>query len=78
MAQWVKNPGAAAQAATEVWVQSLAQWVKGYRVARAAACSRLRFSPWPTNFYVPWVQPSKQNVIISRKKKFVTLCGHGY
>ena len=68
MAQWVKNPGAAAQVATEVWVQSLAQWVKGYRVARAAACSRLRFNPWPTNFHMLWVTPFKNKKLVGKNR----------
>ena len=37
MAQWVKNPVAAAQMTEYMWVQSPAQWVKGSGVAAAAA-----------------------------------------
>ena len=57
MVQWVKNPIAVAWVATEVQVRSpsLVQWVKGYTVA--AVLLQLRFSLWPSNFHMPWVQP---------------------
>ena len=52
MAQWVKNPTAAAWVAVEVQVRS--------------SQAQHRFNLWPRYFHMPWVQPLKKtaNLII--------------
>ena len=62
MAQWVRNPTAAARVAAEVWVQSPTP-LSGLKelVWPQLQCSLqlpLGFNPWPRNFQVLWVQPS--------------------
>ena len=62
MAQWVKNPAAAAQVAVEVWLPSgLAQQVRGSGLATAPQL-RLGFSPWPGNFHMLGVWALKKKV----------------
>ena len=58
VAQWVKNPTAAAQVTAEMQVPSQAQcnWLKDPILSQL----RLRFSPWLGNFYMPGVQPLKK------------------
>ena len=66
--QWVKNLTAAAQAAAEARVRSLAQHSQLRDLALPQLQKRLqlwlRFSPWPKNFHMPWVQ------LFKKKKKF--------
>ena len=55
MAQWVKNPTAAAWLAAEVWVQSSAH--RSGLQDLAPLQLQLGFTPWPGNCHMPWVQP---------------------
>ena len=55
MARWIKNPSASTQVAKEVQVQSL-DGCSGLKDA-VLLQPHLRFSPWPKNFRMLWVQP---------------------
>ena len=65
VAQWVKNPTAAAQSAVKVWVRS-PTWqnrLKGSGVATAAAwvtAVAQSHSPWPENLHRPWCGHEKK------------------
>ena len=68
VAQWVKNLTAAAQVAVEARVRSLA-WHDGLKDLVFLQLQGqwqlwLRFTSWPGNFHIPWVQPFKK-----KKKK---------
>ena len=63
MAQWVKNPTAAAQVATEAWVQYLDQHsgLKDPVLPQLLPMQlQLGFNLWPGNFHMLWVLPQKQ------------------
>ena len=61
VAQWDKNPTAAARVTTEVRVQSPAQDSGLKDLALPQLLHRLqlwlRFCPWPKNFHMMWVSP---------------------
>ena len=65
MAQWVKNLTAEAQVTAESWVQSPAQHsgLKYPALLQLQCRSQLwlRFSLWPGNVHMPWVQPFFKN-----------------
>ena len=63
MAKWVKNLTTAAWIAAEMQVCSSAQ-CSGLKDLASLQVQlelrlQLRFSPWPGNFHMLWVQPSK-------------------
>lgn len=58
MAHWVKIPTAVVWVSVEEWVQSPALH-RGLR--DLVLMLRLRFSTWPGNFLMLWLQPFKTN-----------------
>ena len=60
MAQWVKNPTAAALVTAEAWVQSLAH-CRGLKdpVLSHGLQLKLGFNPWPRDFHMPGMQTLK-------------------
>ena len=55
--QWVKNMTVAAQVASEAQ-SSIPSWCSGVKDL-ALPQLRLKCTPWPGNFHVPWVQLHK-------------------
>ena len=55
---WVTNLTAGAWIAAEVLVQSSSSsWRSGFKDPVLSLQLQLRFSPWPGNFHMLWVQP---------------------
>ena len=65
VAQWVKNPTEVAQVAEEVqvWPPAWSCGLKCLVLPQLWHSSQLWlwFIPWPGNFHLPWVRPSKNN-----------------
>ena len=68
MAQWVKNPTAAARVATEAqdpppaWCSGLKD--QGLPQLRLRSQVWLGSNPWPGNFHRLWVRPLKSRVVL--------------
>ena len=77
MAQWVKNPTAAAWVAEEMQLRF--QWVKGSCLLQLRQRLQLwfRFSSWPGNFHMPWVWSFKKNKIKRKSNRKLWSSRHG-